>query len=130
MQPILGRWASSIYEFVRIVAGILFAFEGASKLFGGAGASEVGFTRFRAAGILELGCGILVVLGLFTSLAAFVAALEMGVAYLWLHLPVVTPVLSRGKLAALYCIIFLLIATRGAGRFSLDSSLWPTQKGA
>lgn len=128
MQPILGKWADPIYEFFRIIMGILFTFEGVWKLFGTAEASEVGFTKFRIAGVVELLCGALVVLGLFTSLAALIAALEMAAAFLWLHLPAVTPILGRGKVAALYCVAFLLIAARGAGRFSLDATLWPAEK--
>lgn len=129
MQPILGKWANPIYEFFRIILGILFTFEGVMKLFGTAEAG-VGFTKYRAAGVVELACGVLVVLGLFTSLAALVAALEMAAAYVWLHLPAIMPILGPGNRAALYCVAFLVVAARGAGRFSLDATLWPSQKHA
>jgi len=130
MTPILGKLAEPIYDLMRIVVGLMFAFDGVTKLRAVFGAGNMEFSRFLAAGIVETVCGSLVVLGLFTSLAALVAAAEMAVAYLWIHLPTFTPILGRGKLAALYCVAFLYIAARGAGRFSLDKALWPAAKAA
>jgi putative oxidoreductase len=59
--------------------------------------------------------------GLFTVPAAFVASGEMAVAYFQAHQPSgFWPIQNRGELAALYCFLFLYIATRGAGTLSLD----------
>jgi putative oxidoreductase len=130
MQPILGKWAEPLYDLMRIVVGLMFAVDGVTRLRAVFGAANIEFSRFLAAGIVETVCGSLVLLGLFTSLAALVAAAEMAVTYLWIHLSGSTPILGGGKLPLLYCVAFLFIAARGSGRFSLDKTLWPTTKPA
>ena len=72
------------------------------------------------AGVIELGCGLLIALGILTSYAAFIASGEMAVASLRTHAPQgFWPIQNRGELAVLYFFIFLYIATRGGGRWSL-----------
>jgi putative oxidoreductase len=110
------------YAAVRIVAGFLYAFHGAQKLFGMFGGSEVSLmSRLGAAGIIELAAGTLIVLGLFTVVAAFIASGEMAFAYFLSHAPRGGwPIENAGELAVLYCFLFLFIASRGAGAISLD----------
>jgi len=75
------------------------------------------------AGVLELVCGLLIALGLFTSFAAFIASGEMAAAYFMAHYPKsFWPILNSGELATLYCFLFLYIAATGPGIWSLDSS--------
>jgi putative oxidoreductase len=118
----LARFANYTYPLFRIVAGGLFAFHGAQKVFGAFGGKAMPLaSQAGAAGIIELVCGVLVMIGLFTGLAAFIASGEMAVAYFMVHAPQgLWPIQNQGELAVLYCFAFLYIASRGAGRFGVD----------
>jgi len=119
----LGRYTEPIYALLRIVTGFLFACHGAQKLFGALGGDKVppGPTLPFLAGVIELVAGVLVMLGLFASLAALLASGEMAVAYFKMHQPGgALPIQNGGELAALYAFVFLYIAARGSGIWSLD----------
>ena len=74
------------------------------------------------AGPIELICGILVMIGLFTNYAAFLASGQMAFAYWIAHGPkTLLPLQNGGELAALYCFVFLYIAAQGGGIWSFDS---------
>jgi len=124
MTPPLARFGEHAYAIMRIVVGGLFIFHGAQKLFGAFGGRPQPLpTLAGAAGIIELVCGVLVMIGLFGGLAAFVASGEMAVAYFMRHQPRGTwPIQNQGELAALYCFVFLCIAARGSGIWSVDSA--------
>lgn len=117
------------YAAMRIVTGFLFLFHGLQKLFGMFGGQVVELASLRgAAGIIELLGGMLVMIGLFTPIAAFICSGEMAVAYFMAHQPRGTwPIQNAGELAALYCFVFLYIAARGAGPLSIDR-LWRGRK--
>ena len=118
----LARFANYTYPLFRIVAGGLFAFHGAQKLFGAFGGTAVPLASLPGlAGVIELVCGVLVMIGLLTGLAAFIASGEMAAAYFMAHAPRgLWPIQNGGELAALYCFAFLYIASRGAGRWGID----------
>jgi putative oxidoreductase len=121
MQPPLARIAGPAYAAFRIVTGFLFAFHGAQKLFGAFGGQAQPLASMPgAAGAIELVCGVLVMVGVLTGFAAFLASGEMAVAYFLAHAPKgLWPIQNGGELAALYCFAFLYIAARGAGMWSL-----------
>jgi putative oxidoreductase len=123
MKPILGRFSEFTYPLLRIVAGLLYAQHGAQKLFGVLGGTQqLGNPLMLTAGIIEFGGGLLIAVGLFASIAAFIASGEMAVAYFMVHVPQgFWPILNHGELAALFCFVFLYVASRGAGRWSVDS---------
>jgi putative oxidoreductase len=120
----LARLSEPVYAVFRIVTGALFAFHGAQKLFGLFGGRVVQMgTQAWFAGVIELVCGILIVVGLLAGLAAFIASGEMAVAYFTAHAPRATwPIENQGELAALYCFAFLYIAARGGGMLSIDGA--------
>jgi putative oxidoreductase len=122
MDGFLGRFAPHIYALLRIVAGVLFAQHGAQKLFGVLGGQQVSITsQFGLAGAIELVGGLMIAAGVFTSLVAFIASGEMAVAYFQAHAPRgLFPVQNGGELAVLYCFIFLYIAARGNGTWSIQ----------
>ena len=122
MKPVLGRVAEPVYAFLRLVSGLLFAMHGAQKLFGVFGGQQVPMmSQVWFAGAIELIGGIMIAIGLFTSIAAFIASGEMAVAYFQAHAPKSwNPLQNGGELAALYCFLFLYIAARGAGRWSVE----------
>jgi putative oxidoreductase len=110
---------------MRIVVGLLFACHGAQKLFGVLGAQgRASEPLLLLAGIIELVGGVLIGIGLQASLAAFVASGQMAVAYFTVHAPSgFWPIINKGELAALYCFVFLYIASRGSGAVSVDRAL-------
>lgn len=125
MQRWLGRYGDLLYALMRIAAGFLFACHGAQKLFGVLGAQgRASEPLLLLAGIIELVGGVLIGIGLRASLAAFVASGEMAVAYFTVHAPLgFWPIINKGELAALYCFVFLYVASRGSGTVSVDRAL-------
>ena len=72
--------------------------------------------------MLEFFGGILIVLGLFTRPVAFILSGMMAVAYWQFHFPNGRwPVQNEGMPAVLFCFIFLYMAARGGGDWSLDA---------
>lgn len=121
----LTRFEGYAYAALRIVAGFLFLFHGLQKLLGLFGGTAVPLpTQMGLAGIIETVGGTLIAVGLFTAPTAFIASGEMAVAYFQAHQPrALWPIQNGGELAALYCFLFLYIATRGSGMASLDGML-------
>jgi putative oxidoreductase len=130
MQTTLSKYSVSVYAILRVVAGLLFACHGAQKLFGVLGGqSELNDPEGLAAGIIEFVGGLFVAIGLFTRVAAFIAAGEMAVAYFKAHaVRGFWPIMNHGELAALYAFVFLYIASFGAGRWSIDTARQPDQR--
>ena len=117
---------------LRIFAGLAFMSHGAQKLlgwFGGTGpdGGTVEFmSRFGIAGVVELVGGILIVIGLFTRVAAFIASGEMAVAYFWMHSAGSGSIWwweNRGEVVMLYSFLWLFFAAYGAGPYSVDAWL-------
>jgi putative oxidoreductase len=131
MHKLLGNLSDQLYALLRIVAGYLFACHGAQKLLGvlggvdGNGATVELATRYGLAGIIELVGGLLILVGLFASWAAFIASGQMAVAYFMAHASqgsFLFPIQNGGELAVVYCFLFLFIAARGAGKWSIASA--------
>ncbi|MDX6694614.1 MAG: putative oxidoreductase [Blastocatellia bacterium] len=127
----MNRAAQVTYFLLRVVAGFLFFQSGGLILFGWYGGmpgppgsapplmSEVGI-----GGILEFVGGIMIMLGLFTRPVAFIMSGMMAVAYWQFHAPQGGwPLQNQGVAAVLFCFLFLYMAARGAGIWSLDSVL-------
>ena len=114
---------------LRIVSGLIFLAHGTQKFLSfpggeraGAGWSFAGPSAF--AGIIELVAGALLVVGLFSRPAAFIASGTMAVAYWLMHAPQnFFPVNNGGDAAILYCFVFLYIVFAGPGAWSLDGIL-------
>lgn len=124
---LLSRWQPQSHALLRIFAGLLFLEHGTAKLFGFPVFPEAMPqplpTLILASAILELVLGFLVTIGLFTRLAAFIAAGEMAVAYFMSHFPKsFWPIVNMGEPAILYCFIFLFLAAAGAGPWSVDGA--------
>jgi putative oxidoreductase len=125
------RFSGPVWSVFRIVAGLLFSLHGAGSvlgLFGGSAATgkalEAGVWPGWWAGLIQLVCGILVMLGLFTRPAAVLASGSMAYAYFVVHQPNgLMPTQNGGVTSALYAWIFLAVAVLGAGPWSLDA-LW------
>ena len=123
MSQWLRGYSDRLHAVLRIVAGFLFACHGAQKLFGVLGSDGVSLLSLLGlAGAIEFFGGGLIALGLLTPYVAFVASGEMAFAYFLAHAPQGSwPIVNQGELAALYCLLFLYIAARGAGPLSIDA---------
>ena len=115
----------------RIVVGLLFACHGAASLFGvlggasgSGGTIDAGTWPGWYAAVIQLVCGGLVILGLFTRPAALLASGSMAYAYFVVHQQNgLLPIQNGGVTPALYAWSFLAIAVVGAGPWSLDTLL-------
>ena len=121
-------WSACFLSILRIVSGLLLAQHGAQKLFGLFATPQMHsvplFSFMGLGGALEFFGGLLVVLGLFTRVAAFVLSGEMAVAYFMFHAPRgFWPISTGGDLAVLFCFVFLYLAVAGGGAWSLDRAL-------
>lgn len=122
----LEKYTEHAYALMRIVTGFMFSFHGAQKILGL-------FSDFQApvgsqiwiGGIIELVGGLAVMIGFQTHLIAFLCSGTMAVAYFQFHWKFqggssFFPTINKGELAALYSFVFLLIACKGGGKWSLD----------
>lgn len=112
-----------LFSVARLIIGLLFAQHGAQKLFGVLGGRAQDLVSLMGlAGVIEFFGGLLIAVGLFTTVSAFIASGEMAVAYFRAHAPQgFWPIENRGEMAAFYCFFFLYVAARGAGPWSLDA---------
>jgi putative oxidoreductase len=77
---------------------------------------------FGVAGMFELALGGLLILGLWTRVAAFVLSGEMAFAYFIEHFPRgFIPLVNRGSLAIMLCFACLYLACVGGGPLSVDA---------
>ena len=124
----LNRFAPAVLSLLRIAAAYMFLLHGTAKFFsfpvsmGGGVPSGI----YLAAGILEVGGGILLLLGLLTRPVAFILSGQMAVAYFMAHASqgnALFPIANGGESAALFSFLFLYFAAAGGGAWSLDNLL-------
>ena len=125
-MKILEKYTDLSYAILRIVAGAIFSFHGIQKLFGILTEHQPSIgSQLWFGGVIELACGLLIVIGFQSRWAAFLASGTMAVAYIQFHWkfqfgPEFFPAINGGDAALLYCFVFLYIACRGSGIWSLD----------
>ena len=122
----LEKYGDNFYFVFRVLTGLLFVQHGLQKLFGLMGGNSASaFSLMWFAGVIELFGGILIAVGLITRFVALIAGLEMLVAFFKAHVPQGwIPIMNKGELSLLYFAAFLVIMTKGAGKWSLDSILF------
>jgi len=76
-------------------------------------------------GIIEAVFGLLLLIGLWSRLAAFILSGEMAVAYFYFHVSHggILPILNMGEAAVMYCFAFLYLAAAGPGPWSVDAMM-------
>lgn len=117
----LTRYELQAYGLLRIITGFLFLWHGAAKLFGFPAVSRATGYVVYIGGPVELIAGILVMVGLFTRPAAFIASGFCAAAYWIAHgTHAFLPYVNKGELAVLYAFVFLYIVTKGAGLWGID----------
>jgi putative oxidoreductase len=124
----IEKYSDHAYALMRIMAGFMFSFHGAQKVLGVLSEFQppVG-SQLWVGGVIELLGGLAIMLGFRTRIAAFLCSGQMAVAYFQFHWKFQMganffPTLNKGELAALYCFVFLFIASRGGGKWSLDKT--------
>jgi putative oxidoreductase len=104
----------------------MLACHGFAKVFGVIGPTMPVGSQLWIGGVIELVGGLLVAIGLFTRIAAFIVSGTMAVAYFQFHWQLdlsgyrFLPLVNQGELAVVYCFAFLWFSARGAGRYSVD----------
>jgi len=124
----LSKYSESIYAMMRIVAGAMFSIHGMQKIFGWLAQHETAFlSQMWFGGMIELICGLLIVVGFQTRVSAFISSGTMAIAYIQFHWafefgPKFFPAVNHGDAAILYSFLFLYIASVGAGKWSIDKN--------
>lgn len=121
----MNRLAGATLSLLRIVAAMVLISPGAMKLLGWFGGMPPGVVLtplLRLAGWIEIVGGVLILLGLLTRPAAFIASGEMAFAYFLGHFQHggFWPIQNHGEPAVLLCFIFLFLSAVGPGPISLD----------
>ena len=120
----LRPYSAQLLSVLRIMSGLLVLQHGTTKFLDfppGPMNDESPLTMSGAAGVIELVCGVLVVVGLFTRPAAFILSGMTAIAYIYAHAgESFLPILNHGELAVLYCFVFLYLAAAGGGPWSID----------
>ncbi len=119
----LARHRETAWALLRIAAGFSFFTHGvvAVAYLLGEGTPYSPAWLYNTAGIVEFVTGAMVLVGYQTRIAAFLASGQMAVAYFYRHQPDGwLPIQNSGELAMLYCFVFLLLATGGAGKWSFE----------
>ena len=127
-MPNLTVWSPRILSILRIITALLFMEHGLMKI-AHFPAEQPGLPSpltplLIAAAIIEIAGGLMLTIGLFTRIVAFVCAGEMAAAYFMAHLPKsVWPAVNGGDTAIMFCFVFLYLVFAGPGEWSLDAQL-------
>ena len=124
-MPITETWSPRVLAILRIITALLFLEHATVKFFhfpmAMPGMPPSLPPMLVVAGTIEIATSVLIILGLFTRIAAIVASGEMAVAYWMAHAPQgFWPVQNQGEPAVLLCFVYLFFAFAGGGPFSLD----------
>jgi putative oxidoreductase len=118
----IASWSARMLSVLRIMTGLLFLEHGTQKFFAFPSPGPALTPLLVVQGLLELGGGILILIGLFTRPVAFILAGDMAVAYFYAHVPRgFFPQVNMGQLAILFCFVFLYLSVAGGGAWSVDA---------
>ena len=129
----LDPHAPAILSLFRAILGLLFLSHAVSHIFGwlAGPAAAVGQWPLFYAGCIELVTGLLITVGLFTRIAAFVASGTMAFGYFTEHLQNgIVPMTNGGELAVVFCFAFFLLVFTGGGAYAFDARLRRTPQPA
>jgi putative oxidoreductase len=125
-----------VYNCLRVVASWVYLQHGLQKygFLGGFGPNggSVHFPSLMGwAGLIEITCGVLILIGLFTRVVAFIASGEMAFAYFLAHAPHGGPLFTihnHGEVPAILAFLFLYVSLVGPGAYSLDAMIAKARK--
>jgi putative oxidoreductase len=128
MDQTLSKFQPVALSLFRFITGLLLLQYGLAKILkfpAGMPFDKVElFSLIGAAGTIELVFGTLLMIGLFTRIAAFILAGEMAFAYFIGHFPRgFFPLINNGTAAILFCFACLYLSTVGGGPYSVDAMM-------
>jgi putative oxidoreductase len=128
MDQTLSKFQPVALSLFRFVTGLLLLQYGLAKILkfpAGMPFDKVElFSMIGAAGTIELVLGTLLMIGLFTRIAAFILSGEMAFAYFIGHFPRgFFPLINNGTAAILFCFACLYLSTVGGGPYSVDAAM-------
>jgi putative oxidoreductase len=110
-----------VLSVLRIIVALLFLEHGLQKFFGFPSAGPPMTSLLYVQGVIEVVGGILLLLGAYTRVVAFILAGDMAFAYFMAHFPrSFFPAVNGGDAAVLYCFVFLYLLFAGGGPWSVD----------
>ena len=126
-MPNTAKWTPYVLAILRIVTALLFLEHATMKFFQfPAAIPGIPYPLpaiILVAGAIEVITGLLMTVGYYTRIAAFIASGEMAAAYWMAHAPqTFWPALNMGEPAIMFCFIFLYLAFAGAGAWALDNA--------
>jgi putative oxidoreductase len=120
----MERFRPYILSILRIVAALLLLQHGLAKVVGFPVAGPPLQGLIILAAFLETVGGLLLLVGAYTRIVAFILSGEMAFAYLMGHAPrSFYPLANDGEVAVLFCFIFLYFAFAGGGPLSVDRAM-------
>jgi putative oxidoreductase len=124
LTSFLDRGRPYILSILRIVIALLFLEHGLQKYFSFPSAGPPMRTLLYVQGVIEIAGGVLLLLGAYTRVVAFIIAGDMAAAYFIVHLPrSFFPAVNGGDAAVLYCFVFFYIFFAGGGPWSYDRAI-------
>jgi len=132
MDQTFSRFQPAALSLLRFITGLLLFQYGVAKILKFPPANPFAkvelFSLIGAAGTIELILGALLIIGLWSRLAAFILSGEMAFAYFLGHMfktgsAVLHPLFNGGTAAILFCFTCLYLATAGGGPYSVDAAM-------
>jgi putative oxidoreductase len=126
MDQMFSRFQPIALSLFRFMTGLLLFQYGVAKILKFPAGTQFDkvelFSLIGTAGAIELVFGGLLMVGLFSRIAAFILSGEMAFAYFMAHFPRgFFPLINNGTAAILFCFACLYLATAGGGPYSLDA---------
>ncbi len=128
MDAMLSKYQPIALSLFRFITGLLLFQYGVAKILKFPDVPMFAkvelFSLIGAAGTIELILGGLLMIGLFSRIAAFILSGEMAFAYFIGHFPKgFFPLLNNGTAAILFCFACLYLSTAGPGPISVDAKM-------
>jgi putative oxidoreductase len=129
MENFMASWRPQLLSLFRIVSALCILQFGTAKILKFPAVqmfADVTPLSFPSgiAGLLELVLGALLLIGLWSRLAAFILSGLMAFAYFLGHASGgFFPVLNDGTLAIMFCFAFLYLSAAGPGPWSVDAAI-------
>jgi putative oxidoreductase len=110
-----------VLSILRIIVALLFLEHGLQKYFGFPSARPPMTSLLYVQGLIEIVGGILLLVGAYTRVVAFILSGDMAAAYFMAHFPhSFYPAINGGVAAVLFCFVFLYLVFAGGGPWSVD----------
>jgi putative oxidoreductase len=110
-----------VLSTLRTIVALLFLEHGLQKYFGFPSAGPPMTSLLYVQGVIEIVGGILLLVGAYTRVVAFILAGDMAFAYFMAHFPrSFFPAVNGGDAAVLFCFVFLYLLFAGGGPWSID----------